>query len=793
MPKLEIDGISVDADPGTSIIEVADRLGIAIPRFCYHHKLSVAANCRMCLVQVEKAPKALPACATPIAEGMKVWTKSKETIAAQRAVMEFLLINHPLDCPVCDQGGECELQDVSLQYGRSDSRFTEAKRAVLDHSLGPLIATEMTRCIHCTRCVRFGDEIAGEREMGATGRGEFMEIGTFVAQTVDSEVSGNIIDLCPVGALTSKPYRFKARAWELKESAGIAPHDCIGANIFIHSMNNRVLRVVPKDTEELNEVWLADRDRFSYEGLLHADRIRKPLVHKQRWITQSWIEAFKYALTGIQECLKTYNPAQLGVLVTPNASCEELYLLQKFTRALGCNNIDHRLRQLDFSQQELASKYPNLGIEFRELSQQDVVLLIGSNIAKEQPLASLRLRKMVRNGGNVCAINSVDYKYNFVLAQKSIVPAGNLLTSIAGVAKELIRLTNFSGTKDITTALTDVKARPEEQKIANLLLTGKKKQIILGQIALMHPQATQIIALGNLIAQLVGGNCGNFSEGANAAGAWLTGCVPHREPNGQVAKTTGSNAMEMLQSPLKCYILYGVEPEFDSILGSAALETLKQADFVIAISAYQSDALLDIADVILPLAQFSEYAGTMVNINGTMQTFDAAVEPFGESRPGWKIMRMFGSLAELPGFEYNTLDEVTAEMLAAITIEHALPKWQIPEITPIKTTIGKELLRIAPVSLYAVDGLVRRAKSLQATTDAYVTATIGMNSNTAQNLNVSADEIVVVSAAGNADAPIKLPVVIDDRIADFTVIILQAHAQTLQLGLPYRKLEVRKC
>ncbi|HSX19660.1 MAG TPA: NADH-quinone oxidoreductase subunit NuoG, partial [Gammaproteobacteria bacterium] len=718
MPKLEIDGISVDADPGTTIIEVADRLNIHIPRFCYHHKLSVAANCRMCLVQVEKSNKALPACATPVADGMKVWTKSKETMAAQHSVMEFLLINHPLDCPICDQGGECELQDVSMQYGRSDSRFTEPKRVVLDNDLGSLIESDMTRCIQCTRCVRFGDEVSGERELGATGRGEHMEIGTYVAQTINSEVSGNIIDLCPVGALTSKPFRFTARPWELTQVPGISPHDCIGSNLYWH-IQEHVKRVVPKDTEELNEVWLSDRDRYSYAGLRHADRLHKPLLHKQRWSTAGWMEALKYAASAIKTIVDTHGVNELGVLVTPNATTEELYLLQKFVRGLDCNNIDHRLRQLDFNDQHLAPKYPNLGMDYRSIADLDTILLIGCNIAKEQPLAALRVRKAAKKGAKVCALNCVDYHYNFDIAAKCIVPAANFLASLAALAKELINICNYKADSATTAALASIEVDQQVKSIAASLKSGAKKQIILGHIAQMHPQASQIVALGNLIAQIIGGNCGSFSDGANAAGAWLTGCVPHRLPNGDAAPQAGKNALQMLQTPLRAYILYAVEPEFDSILGVQALDSLLQADVVIAISPYQSDTLLEIADIILPLAHFSEMSGSMININGTQQQFVAALEPFGESRPGWKILRMLGSMTELEGFAFNTLEEVTAEMQSAVVVGTALPKWQAQTLTPIAKTASKDLLRIAPLSLYAVDGLVRRATPLQATEDAH--------------------------------------------------------------------------
>lgn len=790
MPKIEIDGVTVNADPGATIIEVADSIAIDIPRFCYHRKLSVAANCRMCLVHVENSPKTLPACATPVADGMKIWTKSKEAIAAQRSVMEFLLINHPLDCPICDQGGECELQDVSMQYGSGDSRYDERKRVFLDHSLGPLISTEMTRCIQCTRCVRFGAEISGERELGATGRSEYMEIGTFIKLHMHSEVSGNIIDLCPVGALTSKPLRFKARAWELAQFSGVAPHDCIGANIYLHTMQQKVMRVVPKQNENLNEIWLSDRDRFSYEGLNHEDRLHKPLLRKQeKWATATWTEALKYTVAGLQLILDTYTPDKIGFLASPSHTSEEYYLLQKLARAVGCNNIDHRLRQLDFEQQELAPLYPNLGIKFADLSKLDAVLLVGSNLAKEQPLASIRLRRMVKHGGKVCVINAVDYEFNFDIAAKAILAASMMLKSMAAVAKELIAITNFQAAADVIKQLEMIEIEPEEKSIAALLLTGNTKQVILGQQAIMHPNATQFIVLGNLIAEILGGHCGYFSEGANAAGAWITGCVPHRAVGGKTITTPGKNALQMLQEPLNCYILYGIEPEFDSVLGAQALETLRQADFVVVFSAYQSDALLEIADVILPISQFAELAGHIINIDGTVQNFDAAINGFGESRAGWKILRVLGNLAGLSGFDYNTVQEVAAELYANINLDESLPGWKQQSLGELNLPTQQELTRLAPISLYAIDGLVRRSVSLQHTRDARLEPYVELHSATASKLNIAHDEIVKVASDGGC---VSLTVKVNDMIAPYTAVVFQANTHSLELGLPFAKLEIHK-
>ncbi len=791
MPKIEIDGVSVDADAGTTIIEVADRLQIPIPRFCYHHKLSVAANCRMCLVQVEKAPKALPACATPITDGMKVWTKSKETVAAQQAVMEYLLINHPLDCPICDQGGECELQDVSMQYGRGESRFKEAKRVVLDHNIGSLVETEMTRCIQCTRCVRFGAEISGERELGAVGRGEHMEISTYIEQTIDSEISGNIIDLCPVGALTSKPFRYKARSWELTAKPGISAHDCIGANLFRHTLRNKIMRVVPKDKEELNEVWLSDRDRFSYEALYHAERLRKPMLKKHEWHSVEWNEALSSTVSIIQETLAMHRAEQIGVLVSPSVSNEEYFLLQKMMRALGCNNIDHRLRILDFTDQNSAPSYPNLGIDFRSIIDLDTLFLIGCNIAKEQPLASVRIRKMTKRAGKVYALNCVQYTYNFA-AQQCVVPIAELITTLGAIVKAAAQLTKYTFSPDVAALLAKTEITAEAKQVAEALLTGTKKQIILGQIAVMHPYASQIWALANLLASIIQANCGAFSDGANAAGAWLIGCVPHRTLNDTKKTQIGLHAKDMLSTPLKTYILYGIEPEQDSILGTAALQTLRQAENIIAINCYQSDALLQLAKVILPLAAPGEYAGSMININGTIQSFAAAVEPLADSKPGWKILRMCGAMLGLPGFVYDTLEEVQNELQQNLRIDRPWPKWQEHTLTELTKMQNNVLIHVAPLALYAVDAVTRRATALQATKDAQLAPIITINTKMAKHLNVQHAEVVLV-ASQNSKTAIKLQVMIDDSIADHTAAIYQANLHTASLGEPYTRLEVRKC
>jgi NADH-quinone oxidoreductase subunit G len=794
MIKIEIDGKEIEAEPGKMIIQVADQHSIPIPRFCYHHKLSIAANCRMCLVQVEKVAKPLPACATPISEGMKIWTTSAFTKDAQRSVMEFLLINHPLDCPICDQGGECELQDVSMAYGADRSRFEQPKRAVLDHNLGPLIATEMTRCIQCTRCVRFGTEVAGERELGATGRGEFMKIETFVAQHVNSEVSGNIIDLCPVGALTSKPFRFRARAWELQEHPFIAPHDCIGSNIYLHLKQDQVLRAVPRQAEDINEVWLSDRDRFSYEALYHADRLRKPMIKKNgKWQIVSWIEALRYAVTGIKLAIDTYGVIEFGTLLSPNATLEECYLLQQFTRALGSANIDHRLRQQDFADQDLAPQFPNLGIALNEIEKLDGILLIGSDLHKEQPLAALKVRKMSLNGGMVCAINPVEFHYNFDTMLQHVVPGGNLLTALAAVAKELLRMTKNTARPEVA-QLDQIKSNEMEQQLAAKLLAVKNVAIILGPHVQMHPHAAEIRTVANLIAILLNARCGEFSDGCNAAGAWLAGCVPHRLAGGKESDTIGKNALEMLTKPLRSYLLFGIEPEYDSILGNKALENLAAADFVVAISGFASDNLLQIADVILPMALYAENSGTFINIEGKLQSFQAVAAPFGESRMGWKILRVLGNLCELSDFEYQDVQQIRDVVVKLISNESSkfeiikLKSWgyRWPEKPRFENFKG--LVRIAPLALYAVDPLVRRAVALQLTKDAKLEAVVELNSETAKQIGVAEGAMVQVTTSFGKTV---LQARFNSRVPEFSVIIYQANSRTNILGVPYSMVEIK--
>lgn len=706
---IEIDGRPCAAAPGEMIIAVADREGIVIPRFCYHKKLSIAANCRMCLVEAEQGgrpfPKPVPACATPVVDGMRVQTRSPKALEAQQGTMEFLLINHPLDCPICDQGGECELQDVAMGYGGDVSRFTERKRVVKDEDLGPLIATEMTRCIHCTRCVRFGAEIAGVRELGATGRGEAMRIGTFVAHTVSHELSGNIIDLCPVGALTSKPYRFTARAWELTQADSIAPHDAVGSNIRLHVRRGQVMRVHPRDNESVNETWISDRDRFSYAGLNGEDRLTEPLVKRDGvWTALDWSEALALAA----ERLKAAEPAETGWLIAPNATLEEMYLAQGVARGLGCLNIDHRLRQRDFRGDGADPLLPWLGVQIPELESQGAVLLIGSDIRQEQPLLAHRIRKAALAGGQVALVNPYRVELTHPSTQLAGGPA-QMLADLAAIAKSLRK--RGSGTlKDLI-----AKAEPTDAHVAvgELLKGADPGLILLGALAAAHPDYSLLKALAYIIAEAAKCTVG-YLPVANGVGAHLAGALPQVLPGAQATDRPGMPVAEMLAFPRKTWVLWGIEPDLD--LGSPlrAMEALEQADFVIAASAFRAPSLESVADLLLPIGAFAETSGTFVNAAGIWQSFQGAVAPPGEARPGWKVLRVLGNALDLPGFAYRDTAEIRAELAARCT--HVRPSnTPVGDLKVEPRGLGEGLIRLGNVPIYASDPLVRRAPALQRT------------------------------------------------------------------------------
>ena len=817
---IEIDGRPFRARKGQMVIEVADANAIAIPRFCYHHKLTVAANCRMCLVEVERAPKPLPACATPVMDGMKVFTRSKTARAAQKSVMEFLLINHPLDCPICDQGGECELQDVAMGYGGDVSRFNERKRAVEDKDLGPLIATDMTRCIHCTRCVRFGEEIGGMPELGAAGRGEDMEIGTFIAGSVDSELSGNVIDLCPVGALTSKPFRFRARAWEMTQRAGVAPHDPVGSNIHLHVRRGRVMRVVPRANEAINEVWISDRDRFGYEGLYSEDRVRAPMVKRGgTWQEVSWEEALDATAAGLREVVASSGAAALGALASASCTAEELYLFQHLVRGLGSANVDHRVRQRDFSDQDAAPGHPSIGMGLEDLERLDAALLIGSCTRKEHPIVNHRLRKASLAGASVAYLDVMAHDLNLAPAARMVVPPPALAGALAAVTVAAARIvgrepdglgalaegigdglggigsvgTGSGGAGGIggagiehagsASAPGDVEnvagtgvrrlQRADAERIARVLADAGRGAILLGPQAINHRDAAALRGLAACLADLTGATLGTLDEGANPAGAWIAGALPHRGPRGAAAEPHGLDARAMIEADLDAYLLMGLEPELDCADGARAREALGRARFVVSLAAFRSEAMSEYAHVILPAAAFAETEGTFVNLAGTWQSFGAAVPPYADARPAWRVLRVLGNLLDLPGFEQETIEDVRAALggpAAAGAREPAAvgsAGWTLPRSLPepaegIEGAEGIALARIAPVPMHAVDALVRRSKPLQATKDAEFRG-VGLNPATIERLGLADGEPAVVRQNGGS---VTLRVVVDRRVPD---------------------------
>ena len=780
--SIEINGTECKARPGSMIIEVADQAGILIPRFCYHKKLSVAANCRMCLVEVEKAPKPLPACATPIMEGMKVSTKSAYAIQAQKSVMEFLLINHPLDCPICDQGGECELQDVAMGYGRDVSRFNERKRVVEDKNLGPLIATDMTRCIHCTRCVRFGDEVAGLPELGSTGRSEDLEIGTFIERNMESELSGNVIDVCPVGALTSKPFRYRARAWEIMQRDSVSPHDGVGSNLHVHIKQGEVVRVVPRENDAINEVWISDRDRFSYQGLYSEDRLKSPRVKQGgEWLSVDWETALDAAADGIKRVIREHGAQVLGALCSASSTVEEAFLFQKLARELGSGNVDHRLRQEDFSDQSEAPAMPWLGQSITDLAESDVTLLVGCDCRREQPMANHRLRQSVLKGGQVLAINPLDYDFNYEVAAKIITDPHGMIEGLAGVAQAL----DGAGLRAL---VKGTKAHPVYEEIATRLREAQSGTVILGAIAASHPHAASIRALAGHIAETTGASFGYLQEGANSAGVWMAGAVPHRGVGGTAATVVGSTAQKMLSSGQKAWLTLGVEPELDCLDSGAAMAAFSEAAFVVSLTPYVSDSMRAYAKVLLPIAPFVENEGTFINIEGRWQSFSAAVPPQGEARPAWKVLRVLGNLLELPGFDYVDVKSIGAEVreFAGDQLPSNLGAWRVPDALPTKS--GSRLSRVGDMPIYSVDGLVRRAPALQATSHA-ADAAIGIHPRLAERLRLSDGDHARARQNG---FDVTLRVVVDAAVPEDCVHLRAGLPGSVGLGASFGAIEIEK-
>jgi NADH-quinone oxidoreductase subunit G len=720
--NIEVNGVPLKARKGQMIMQATDPADIYIPRFCYHDKLTIAANCRMCLVEVEKAPKPLPACATPVAEGMKVFTKSPKAVAAQRATMEFLLINHPLDCPICDQGGECELQDLAMGYGRDISRFNERKRVVKDKNLGPLVSTDMTRCIHCTRCIRFGQEIQGYPQMGTTGRGENMEVGTYIEHSVDHELSANIIDLCPVGALNNKPFRYHARSWEMTQHALVSPHDAFGTNLYAHVLRGKVMRMVPRENEEINETWIADRDRFGFEGMYSADRVTQPMLRIDGVLQAvDWEVALNAAAEGLQRVTSAHGSAAAGFLASPLATVEELYLLAQIARGLGSANIDHRLRQLDFRAQENDPAFPSLGLKIADIERLDGLLVIGSNLRHEMPLLAHRIRKAaVRSGGaKVAFLNPRRFDYMFPVAAYALAES-----DLAAELAALVRAAAAAVNKPVPAGVAAAEVTDSHRAVVSALMNGARHAVILGALAQRHPAYSQLRALAAMLAQLCGASVGSITEGANSAGAYLAGAVPHRAPGGVPAAAMGLSARAMLESALKAYVLFGgIDPASDLAVEARSLAT---AELLIAVTTHLPGSLRSSAHVVLPIGSFAETSGTFVNAEGRWQSWAGAAKLPGESRPGWKVLRVLANLLNLRGVDYVSSEEVREALktLCGSRIEASSSGAGSGDGTVSMPNGQAAVGSWVDIPPYQSDVLVRGSEALSKTKDGRMTRTV---------------------------------------------------------------------
>jgi NADH-quinone oxidoreductase subunit G len=734
MVNIEVNGVPLQARKGSMIIEATDKAGITIPRFCYHKKLTVAANCRMCLVDVEKAPKPMPACATPVMEGMKVYTESRRAVDAQHGVMEFLLINHPLDCPICDQGGECELQDLAMGYGRSVSRFTERKRVVKDKNVGSLVQTDMTRCIHCTRCVRFLEEIAGTSEMGGAGRGDRLEIGTCVQNSIDSELSGNIIDLCPVGALTNKPFRFAARAWELVARPSVAVHDGVGSLVYHHARTGKLLRTVPKDNEKTNETWLSDRDRYSVMGLYAEDRLTTPQVKQDgQWIEATWEQALDKA-AGIL-ALAQQAGGKLAALLSPSAPTEEHFLAQTLVRGLGSHRIEHRLREQDFSDDAQRAVSPQFGMKIPDLENAQSVLLLGCNVRHEAPILGHRLRKAWQRGAIISAINPLAWEFVFGLKQSLVVAPQQMVAQLAGVAVAVAQVKGLDLPAGLTSLAGSAEPSADQKAIAAQLLQAERSVVMLGQFAMSHHQAATLRQLAAWLADATGSSLNLLPHGANAQGAWLAGAVPHRGPAG---KSTGerANLSDFISGAGQAWLLWDIEPEYDANNPARIMQALRSAKGVVAVTSFAGEGLREVADVLLPYAPVAESEGSVINFDGDTYAFSSAGKALGQVRPGWKILRQLGGQLKLEGFSQVSLAELQAEMNAQIRSQGGQVLAAGIEFSATQSESGNNgLYRVGEVPMFSVDALCRRADALQQTSHAD-SQFVGLNAADAQRLGL---------------------------------------------------------
>ncbi|EUC14289.1 NADH-quinone oxidoreductase subunit NuoG [Paraburkholderia hospita] len=776
MVELEIDGKKVEVAEGSMIIQAAHKVDTYIPHFCYHKKLSIAANCRMCLVDVEKMPKAVPACATPVSAGMIVRTKSEKAVKGQQSVMEFLLINHPLDCPICDQGGECQLQDLAVGYGKSSSRYSEEKRVVFHKNVGPLISMEeMSRCIHCTRCVRFGEEVAGVMELGMLGRGEHSEITSFVGKTVDSELSGNMIDLCPVGALTSKPFRYSARTWELSRRKSVSPHDSVGANLVVQVKNNRVMRVLPFENEAINECWISDKDRFSYEALNSPERLTRPMLKQNgQWIETDWQTALEYVVKGLKGISADHGANAIAALGSAHSTVEELFLLKQVAQAVGTPNVDFRLRQTDFT--AAANGTPWLGTSIANLSMVDSALVIGSSLRRDHPLFAARLRQAAKSGAKITLLQATRDDALIPQAARIAAAPSAWLNELAGIAAAVSEAKGVA----LPEAFAGATATDAAKKTAAALGAGETRVVLLGNGAVQHPEFARIHAAAQWIAEATGATLGFLTEAANTVGAHLVGALPGEG---------GLNAREVFEQPRKGYVLLNLEPEFDTANPAQALAALNQAEMVVVMSPFQTGA--EYADVLLPIAPYTETAGTFVNAEGTVQMFNGVVRPLGDARPAWKVLRVLGNLLGASGFDYDTAEQVRAVALGDGDLTPRLSNKTSASVARSNGAKAAEgtFERIADVPIYHADQLVRRAQSLHLTAAARAANSVGLPAALFDKLGLKEGDAVRVR---QGDRSVQIPAVRDANLAETVVRVSAATPVGAALGSLFGELVVEK-
>ena len=797
MVEVEIDGQKVEIQEGSMVMHAANKLGVYVPHFCYHKKLSIAANCRMCLVEVEKAPKPLPACATPVSDGMKIHTRSEKAISAQKAVMEFLLINHPLDCPICDQGGECQLQDLAVGYGGSETKYSEEKRVVFHKPMGPLIsAEEMSRCIHCTRCVRFGQEVAGVMELGMANRGEHAEIMTFVGRSIDSELSGNMIDICPVGALTSKPFRYSARTWELSRRKSVSPHDSIGANLTVQIKGQQVMRVVPLENEAVNECWISDRDRFSYEALNSNERLTEPMIKQDgQWVATDWATALNQAAVMLATARANHGAEKVAALGAPTSTVEELYLLQKIMRGVGSDNVDFRLRYADFSNDKAGKGAPWLGLPLADISSLEALLLVGSFIRKDQPVLSARIRQAVSRGMSLSVIHGVDDELLMPIVNKSICAPSQWLHQLLQVLACVLKTKELPVPGDLAEAMKGIEADSADENsrgIADALISRERAAILLGNAALQMPRAADLMRVGQALANASGATFGVIGDAASSVGGYLAGATPHAvgAVRAKANSNSGMNAAEQLSADTRAFLLLNLEPALDMASGSAALKALEAAEAVVAITPFQSEDLKSTAHVLLPAGPFTETGGSFVNAEGRLQTFNGVVRAAGDSRPAWKILRVLANRMDLKGFEFDSVAEVRDEALGQSPEDFsAYLSNEVGGVVSGDPPAGDASLeRLADVPVYFSDALARRSPCLQETRDAQ-TPQASVNPQTIEQLAVSSGDQIVVSQEGG-EAIVQ--VIADVSVAPGVLRLAAAHPATVNLASMFGSVSVRR-